>query len=172
MLYVPRHSTKRLVACARGARRYRELAKRVKPYVADTVKYINDAHKAGKTILVEGANATMLDINFGTYPYVTSSSPSIGGVIAGMGLAHNKFQVRCCAHASPRLSAGLVFFLLESMKSSVHALRQNRQMVLTTDCQTDCRLSTKENACQCLASKHSSLFFTWMSSGSLLTDGA
>jgi len=72
--------------------KYRELAKRVKPYVADTVKYINDAHKAGKTILVEGANATMLDINFGTYPYVTSSSPSIGGVIAGMGLAHNKFQ--------------------------------------------------------------------------------
>lgn len=68
------------------------LAARVKPYVADTVKYINDAHKAGKSILVEGANATMLDINFGTYPYVTSSSPSIGGVIAGMGLAHNKFQ--------------------------------------------------------------------------------
>jgi adenylosuccinate synthase len=72
--------------------KYRELAARVKPYVADTVRYINDAHKAGKSILVEGANATMLDINFGTYPYVTSSSPSIGGVIAGMGLAHNKFQ--------------------------------------------------------------------------------
>jgi adenylosuccinate synthase len=80
------------------ARRYRELAARVKPYVADTVRYINDAHKAGKSILVEGANATMLDINFGTYPYVTSSSPSIGGVIAGMGLAHNKFQVRARPH--------------------------------------------------------------------------
>jgi adenylosuccinate synthase len=40
----------------------------------------------------------MLDINFGTYPYVTSSSPSIGGVIAGMGLAHNKFQVRARPH--------------------------------------------------------------------------
>mmetsp|Transcript_38619 Transcript_38619/g.74019 ORF Transcript_38619/g.74019 Transcript_38619/m.74019 type:complete len:511 (+) Transcript_38619:61-1593(+) len=72
--------------------RYRQLAQRVKPFVTDTVKYLNDAHTQGKTILVEGANATMLDINFGTYPFVTSSSPSIGGVIAGLGISHNKFS--------------------------------------------------------------------------------
>eukprot|EP00959_Pyramimonas_sp_CCMP1952_P443713 9289113-Pyramimonas_sp.AAC.1 len=52
---------------------------------------LSQAHKAGKRILVEGANATMLDINYGTYPYVTSSAPSIGGVIAGLGLSVDKF---------------------------------------------------------------------------------
>jgi adenylosuccinate synthase len=40
----------------------------------------------GKTVLVEGANAAMLDIDFGTYPYVTSSNCSIGGVLTGLGL--------------------------------------------------------------------------------------
>lgn len=44
----------------------------------------------GKKILIEGANATMLDLDFGTYPFVTSSNPSIGGVISGLGLAPNK----------------------------------------------------------------------------------
>jgi adenylosuccinate synthase len=71
--------------------RYKELAERVKPFVGDTIDYLNKSYAEGKLILVEGANATMLDINFGTYPYVTSSSPSIGGVIAGLGLSHNKF---------------------------------------------------------------------------------
>ena len=41
---------------------------------------------AGKKVLVEGANAAMLDIDFGTYPYVTSSNCSIGGVCTGLGL--------------------------------------------------------------------------------------
>ena len=61
---------------------------------------MNSAYDEGKRILIEGANATMLDIDFGTYPYVTSSNPSIGGVIAGLGLAPNKIEcivgvVRC-----------------------------------------------------------------------------
>lgn len=42
--------------------------------------------------MVQGANATMLDLDFGTYPYVTSSNPSIGGVIAGLGIAPQKLQ--------------------------------------------------------------------------------
>ena len=41
-------------------------------------------------MLIEGANATMLDIDFGTYPFVTSSNPSIGGVLSGLGIAPNK----------------------------------------------------------------------------------
>lgn len=53
---------------------------------------INDSYDAGKKILIEGANATMLDLDFGTYPYVTSSNPSIGGVAIGLGLAPNKFE--------------------------------------------------------------------------------
>ena len=47
-------------------------------------------YDAGRSILIEGANATMLDLDFGTYPYVTSSNPSIGGVISGLGIAPNK----------------------------------------------------------------------------------
>ena len=64
----------------------------VLPYVGDTVAMINDAYDSGKRILVEGANATMLDLDFGTYPYVTSSNPSIGGIAIGLGLAPNKFE--------------------------------------------------------------------------------
>ena len=60
--------------------------------ITDTVCEVNDAFDAGKRILIEGANATMLDLDFGTYPYVTSSNPSIGGVIAGLGLAPQKLQ--------------------------------------------------------------------------------
>jgi adenylosuccinate synthase len=45
---------------------------------------------SGRRILIEGANATMLDVDFGTYPYVTSSNPSIGGVISGLGIAPNR----------------------------------------------------------------------------------
>ena len=71
---------------------YREIAKRVLPLVGDTVELINDAWDKGKRILVEGANATMLDLDFGTYPFVTSSNPSIGGVASGLGLAPTKFQ--------------------------------------------------------------------------------
>jgi adenylosuccinate synthase len=44
----------------------------------DTIEYVNAAFDDGKRILIEGANATMLDIDFGTYPYVTSSNPSVG----------------------------------------------------------------------------------------------
>ena len=52
----------------------------------DTELELNEAIKDGKNILFEGAQALMLDIDFGTYPYVTSSSPSTGGVCAGAGV--------------------------------------------------------------------------------------
>jgi len=52
----------------------------------DGTFYLNSALNAGKNVLVEGANATLLDIDHGTYPYVTSSNPSIGGVFTGTGL--------------------------------------------------------------------------------------
>nr|CAD7595429.1 unnamed protein product [Timema genevievae] len=66
--------------------RYKAYAERVRPYVVDTVSYLHSALKKGQSVLVEGANAAMLDIDFGTYPYVTSSNCSIGGVCTGLGL--------------------------------------------------------------------------------------
>ncbi|VDB89651.1 unnamed protein product [Peniophora sp. CBMAI 1063] len=66
--------------------RYKALAERLRPYVVDSVVYLHNALASGKRILVEGANALMLDIDYGTYPFVTSSSTTIGGVCTGLGL--------------------------------------------------------------------------------------
>jgi len=66
--------------------RYKGLAERLRPFVIDSVVYIHEALAAGKRILTEGANALMLDIDFGTYPYVTSSSTTVGGVCTGLGI--------------------------------------------------------------------------------------
>lgn len=54
--------------------------------MVDSVAYMHKAISSGKRVLVEGANALMLDIDFGTYPFVTSSSTSIGGVCTGLGI--------------------------------------------------------------------------------------
>ena len=63
------------------------LADRLRPFVIDSVVYIHEALATGnKHILVEGANALMLDIDYGTYPYVTSSSTTVGGVCTGLGI--------------------------------------------------------------------------------------
>ncbi|CAA7399296.1 unnamed protein product [Spirodela intermedia] len=67
--------------------RYKRFAERLEPFIADTVHVINDCILNQKKILVEGGQATMLDIDFGTYPFVTSSSPSAGGICTGLGLA-------------------------------------------------------------------------------------
>ena len=72
-------------------KRYETLAARLRPMITDTVHYVHSAHASGKRILVEGANATLLDLDFGTYPFVTSSNPSMGGVISGLGLAPRHF---------------------------------------------------------------------------------
>ena len=69
---------------------YASVRERMLPLITDTVSYVNDAHDAGLKILIEGANATMLDIDFGTYPYVTSSNPSIGSVFTGLGISAKK----------------------------------------------------------------------------------
>jgi adenylosuccinate synthase len=58
----------------------------MRPYVADTVKVLGDALKAGKSVLLEGAQATLLDVDHGTYPFVTSSSPTAGGACVGSGI--------------------------------------------------------------------------------------
>ncbi|MCI8776789.1 MAG: adenylosuccinate synthase [Oscillospiraceae bacterium] len=65
---------------------YTEYGKILAPYVADVSVLTYEASKAGKTIMFEGAQATLLDIDFGTYPYVTSSHPLSAGVCVGTGV--------------------------------------------------------------------------------------
>lgn len=68
------------------------LRKILVPMVKDTVHLLNQAYADGKTILTEGANAALLDIDFGTYPYVTSSATTAGGAATGLGLAPSKLK--------------------------------------------------------------------------------
>ena len=65
---------------------YNEYGKILAPFVDDVSVLTYDADKAGKTIMFEGAQATLLDIDFGTYPYVTSSHPLSAGVCVGTGI--------------------------------------------------------------------------------------
>lgn len=60
---------------------------RFRPLITNTSLYLNEALKSGKTVLLEGAQGTGLDIDFGTYPYVTSSNTTTGGAIAGSGIS-------------------------------------------------------------------------------------
>ena len=65
---------------------YKKYAEYLKPYITDTVTLIHKSLDEGKKALCEGAQATLLDIDFGSYPFVTSSNPSIGGVCTGSGV--------------------------------------------------------------------------------------
>ena len=67
-------------------------ADRLKPYVADTSRVLNAALDEGRTVLFEGAQATMLDVDHGTYPFVTSSNPTAGGVCAGAGIGPTRID--------------------------------------------------------------------------------
>jgi adenylosuccinate synthase len=72
---------------------YLGYAKQLDPYIKDTFPIIQDALDSGVNILLEGAQATMLDLDFGTYPYVTSSNPTAGGALTGSGIAPTKVDL-------------------------------------------------------------------------------
>ncbi len=65
---------------------YQEFGKQIDDYVTDTAWYLNCALKDGKRILAEGAQGALLDVDHGTYPYVTSSNPTSGGACTGLGI--------------------------------------------------------------------------------------
>ncbi len=67
-------------------KQYDALGERLAPYIGDTVNLLHDAVAAGESVLLEGAQATFLDLDHGTYPYVTSSNPTAGGACSGSGL--------------------------------------------------------------------------------------
>ncbi len=71
---------------------YLAYAERLRPYVCDTIALLNEELAAGKRVLFEGAQATMLDLDYGTYPYVTSSHPVSGGIGVGAGVAPGRLK--------------------------------------------------------------------------------
>jgi adenylosuccinate synthase len=71
---------------------YQNYAKKLSKYVIDSSYFIDEAIRKGKDILLEGAQGTLLDIDHGTYPYVTSSNPIAGGACAGAGIGPGKIN--------------------------------------------------------------------------------
>jgi len=71
---------------------YQEWGRRLKPFVVDSSLYINQAIEAGKHIIMEGAQGVMLDIDHGTYPFVTSSNTVSGGACTGVGIGPHKID--------------------------------------------------------------------------------
>lgn len=68
--------------------RYKAYAEQMKPFIVDTVELMHKELEKGSRIMIEGANAAMLDIDYGTYPYVTSSNCTVGGCLTGLGIPH------------------------------------------------------------------------------------
>ena len=77
---------RRGIDAAAVAAEYLGYGERMRPYLADTALVLNRALDDGRTVLLEGAQATQLDVDHGTYPVVTSSSPTAGGACAGSGI--------------------------------------------------------------------------------------
>lgn len=71
---------------AEAVQSYLEAADYLRPYIKDVSIYLHQALKAGKRVVCEGAQGTMLDIDHGSYPFVTSSSPTAGGALTGLGV--------------------------------------------------------------------------------------
>ena len=66
----------------------REVREFVLPFVCDTGEAVREALRRGERVLFEGGQGTMLDLSYGTYPYVTSSHPTVGGILVGAGVSH------------------------------------------------------------------------------------
>jgi len=71
---------------SRWVEQYQQYAERLRPFITDVAVLLAEARRAGKSTLCEGAQGTMLDIDHGTYPFVTSSSATAGGACAGLGI--------------------------------------------------------------------------------------
>jgi adenylosuccinate synthase len=78
---------RRAIESGQIAEEYAAYSERLRPYVADTSLVLSRALDEGKIVLLEGAQATMLDVDHGTYPFVTSSNPTAGGASVGAGVA-------------------------------------------------------------------------------------
>ena len=87
---------------------YYQYGQELKKYVTDTSLLINDEMDANKKVLFEGAQGTMLDIDDGTYPYVTSSNPAAGGAATGAGVGPNRIDrvVGMCKAYTTRVGEG------------------------------------------------------------------
>ena len=92
----------------KSAQDYVHAAERLRPYLADTTRYLNQELKKGTKVLCEGAQGTLLDVDHGSYPFVTSSNPTTGGALAGLGVGaiHVKDVIGVAKAFSTRVGGG------------------------------------------------------------------
>ncbi|VWU51038.1 adenylosuccinate synthetase [Hepatocystis sp. ex Piliocolobus tephrosceles] len=104
----------------------------LKDKIIDVVSFMNKNIDKKKNILIEGANAAMLDIDFGTYPYVTSSSTTIGGIFSGLGIHHKRLNLVIGVVKSYLTRVGCGPFLTELCNATGEYLRKNGHEYGTT----------------------------------------
>ncbi|NYI05228.1 adenylosuccinate synthase [Allostreptomyces psammosilenae] len=83
---------RREMSADRVIEQYLEYAEGLRPYVADTTLVLNQALDEGKVVLLEGGQGTLLDVDHGTYPFVTSSNPTAGGACTGSGIGPTRID--------------------------------------------------------------------------------
>ncbi len=103
---------------------YEMYADRLRPMVCDTAVVVNQAIRQGKRVLFEGAQGTMLDLDHGTYPFVTSSSATAGGACTGTGVAPTKIQGTIGISKAYITRVGGGPFPTESLDEAGEAIRQ------------------------------------------------
>ncbi|MDP6454558.1 MAG: adenylosuccinate synthetase, partial [SAR202 cluster bacterium] len=102
----------------------KEWAVQLAPYIHPVERIINDAADASKTVIIEGAQGTMLDLDHGTYPFVTSSNPTIGGASTGLGLASNRIDVVLGVFKAYNTRVGNGNFLTELLDETGQSIRR------------------------------------------------
>jgi adenylosuccinate synthase len=97
---------------------------RLRPHVANTIPVLHKAWKEGKSILFEGAQGSLLDVDFGTYPFVTSSNTTSGGSCTGSGLPPNAIQevIGVCKAYTTRVGSGPFPTVDEGLSEYLHGL--------------------------------------------------
>lgn len=75
-----------------SARSYVDAVAKLRPHIVDTTHYLNKRLNEGANVVCEGAQGTLLDIDHGSYPFVTSSSPTVGGALSGLGFGPNRVE--------------------------------------------------------------------------------
>ena len=103
---------------------YQKIADRLRPYVCDTIDLLYKERTSGKKILFEGAQGALLDVDFGSYPYVTSSNPSSGGAFtgSGIGMGHIEEAIGIVKAYTTRVGSGA--FPTEFEDETAHYIRE------------------------------------------------
>lgn len=105
--------------------KFETYCKELAPYIADTAVMVNEAFEQGKKVMLEGAQGTLLDVDFGTYPFVTSSNGSAGGACCGSGMSPRRINTVAGVVKAYTTRVGSGPFPTELLDATGEQLRKN-----------------------------------------------